>query len=189
MKFKIAITLTYDTTPLDGPVLLYVDNKYLKTLYTENGYAEDIIDVVGRYLTAVYEGTDDYDRAEATKALMIWDIPAAIEKYKVKLHHVRLRRVLSGIIQKTHEKGTDAQVQTQTVINKVKPILDRLKIPLELRLSYYAYSLALDRSQREHAYMVDRIREHQILRSKWESRGLNPDVLDEIDKLLIWRKS
>jgi len=189
MKFKIVITLTYDNVPLDAPIDIYIDDQYFKTLYTENGYVEDIIDVFGRFIKAVFKGTADYEPAEATKPLLAWDIPGAIGKYKVKLHHVRLRRVLSIVIPKTHEKGLDAQVQVQTVINKVKPILDRLKIPLELRLSYYAYSLALDRSQREYAYMVDRIREHQILRSKWESRGLNPDVLDQIDKLLIWRKS
>jgi hypothetical protein len=120
---------------------------------------------------------------------MSWNIPEAIKKYQVKLNHVRLRRVLDEVIPKAHEKALDSQVQTANVIGKVKPLLDRLTIPLELRLGYYAYSLALDRSQREYAYMVDRIREHSILRSKWISRGLNPDVLDDIDKILIWRLS
>jgi hypothetical protein len=120
---------------------------------------------------------------------MSWNIPEAIKKYQVKLNHVRLRRVLDEVIPQAHEKSIDSQVQVQTVMNKVRPILDRLKMPLELRLAYYAYSLALDRSQREYAYMVDRIREHQILRSKWETRGLNPDVLDDIDRILIWRLS
>jgi hypothetical protein len=37
--------------------------------------------------------------------------------------------------------------------------------------------------------MVDRVREHRILRDKWESRGLDPVILDEIDRMLIFNKT
>jgi hypothetical protein len=119
---------------------------------------------------------------------MSWDIEGALAKYQRKLMHVRQRRVLSEVIPKASEKLSLTLTNNLMVRAKVKPLLDMLTIPAEIRLCYYAYSLALDKSQREMEFMVDRIREHQILRQKWEKRGLNPDVLDKIDELLIWHK-
>jgi hypothetical protein len=70
LKYKIAVTLTYDGIPLDGAILIFIDKNYLKTLYTVNGYAEDIIDVEGKKIYAYYEGTDDYDEAYAEASLV-----------------------------------------------------------------------------------------------------------------------
>lgn len=112
----------------------------------------------------------------------------AMEKYKLKLDHVRLRSIYASIIPKIDLKTAEAQAQNHWVISQVQPILDRYGVLPELRASYYHYAFHLDRSQRKYEYMVDLKREHQILRTVWEAKGLNPDILDEIDKKLIFRR-
>lgn len=112
----------------------------------------------------------------------------AIEEYKRKLNHVRLRNVYRELIPKITDKTASSLTQNTHVINKIKPLLDAEGVLPELRVSYYNYGLALDKSQRTFAFMVDRIREHKILRDKWEGRGLNPDLLDKIDARLIFNR-
>jgi hypothetical protein len=69
----------------------------------------------------------------------------------------------------------------------MKHLLDKIGVYADMHPSYHAYALALDRSQREMTFMVDLIREHQILRQRWEGRGLDPTILDDIDKLIIYK--
>jgi len=113
----------------------------------------------------------------------------AMKKYRQKLDHVRLRSVYSSLIPTITHKTAVAQTQTQIIKDRVKTILDSEGVLSDFHPSYYAYSYALDKSQRTLEFMVDLIREHQILRARWETRGLDPDVLDKLDNVLIFRKS
>jgi len=113
----------------------------------------------------------------------------AIEQYKRKLHHVRLHGVYSALIPTILDKTAIAQSLNHRIKMKTKAVLDKEGILSDFHPSYYDYALALDKSQRTMKFMVDRIREHQILRERWETRGLDPAILDKLDKLLIWNKT
>jgi len=112
----------------------------------------------------------------------------AIAKYKRKLDHVKLRPQLIALIPKIVDKTAVTQAQMHRIKMKVKALLDVEGVYSDLHPYYYAYSLALDKSQRTFKFMVDVIREHQILRDRWEGRGLETNILDKIDDLLIFRK-
>jgi len=113
----------------------------------------------------------------------------AMKKYRAKLDHVRLRPVFTALIPKITDKTSVAQAQTARIKEKVKTILEDAAILSDFHPAYYAYSYALDKSQRTLKFMVDRIREHQILRDKWEARELDPAILDKIDDVLIFALS
>jgi len=112
----------------------------------------------------------------------------AVAKYRRKLDHVKLRPQLSSLIPTILDKTSVAQAQCDRIKVKVKALLDTEGVMLDFRLGYYDYALTLDKSQRTLEFMVDLIREHQILRDKWETKGLDPLILDKIDALLIFRK-
>lgn len=80
-----------------------------------------------------------------------------------------------------------AQAQLTLFEDKVRVVLDREMITSDMRHQYMAYALALDKSQRLLVWMVDLIREHQILRDRFERRGLQAPVLNAIDLLIIYR--
>jgi len=113
----------------------------------------------------------------------------AMKKYRLKLNHVRLRFKYRDQIEQTIDKTILAQAQTTGIRVKVQTILEAEGILSDFHPSYYAYAYALDKSQRTLEFMVDLIREHQILRQKWETRGLDPAVLDKLDDVLIFRKT
>jgi len=113
----------------------------------------------------------------------------AMAKYKRKLHHVKLKPQLNKLIPKIREKNAVAQAHNFRIKMKVKTILEAEGIYSDFHVAYYAYSLALDKSQRTLKFMVDLIREHQILRERWQSRGLDPAILDKIDAVLIYRSA
>jgi hypothetical protein len=117
------------------------------------------------------------------------EVEEGIKKFKAKLDHVRLRLIMSDVIPETIDKAKNA-INVNAALNaKVKVILDKYNVAPDFRPYYYAYARALDKTQRVFPYMVDRIREHQILRSRFEGRGLSGDILDVLDQLLIWNKS
>jgi hypothetical protein len=120
---------------------------------------------------------------------MSYSDPEAIRKYEMKTYWVRLYTMLQPRIDEAHRRSLEGQAVSNYVIEQVKPILDRRSMVLELRVAYYAYAHALYRSQRQFKFRVDRIREHQILRHRFESRGLDPSILDEIDKRIIIDKA
>lgn len=113
----------------------------------------------------------------------------ALKQYRRKLNNVRLRAVYSNLIKTVGDKQAIAQPMIDRIKEKVKTILDKEGILSDFHPSYYAYSYALDKSQRTLPFMVDRIREHTILRNTWENRGLDPAILDKLDSVLIFALS
>jgi hypothetical protein len=110
----------------------------------------------------------------------------AMRKYRQKLNHVRLRSIYTSLVPIITEKQAVAQANQTQIKDKIKTILDVEGILSDFHTSYYCYGYALDKSQRTMAFMVDRIREHVILRQKWETRGLDPAILDKLDAVLIF---
>lgn len=120
---------------------------------------------------------------------MSYDKAEALRKYYWKMHHVRLRNILPQKIEQAKKNFLNRYQVSEYPKKAIKDILDSLTIPTELRLAYYAYAEQLYASQVKLKYMVDLIREHQILRSRYQARGLDPSVLDRIDERLIIHKS
>ena len=115
----------------------------------------------------------------------------ALKKYRRKLHHVKLTKQIRELERRSpftvHEVAAAAQARLAFNDAKIKLVIDKHGVYSDLHPSYHAYARALDKSQRELEFMVDLIREHQILRQRWEARGLDPDLLDKIDDVVIYR--
>jgi len=69
MRYKVEAWLSSDGIPIDGDIHIYVDDNYITTISTVDGYAQTIIDVTGKYLTAKFLGTEDYEPCQVTVAL------------------------------------------------------------------------------------------------------------------------
>jgi hypothetical protein len=110
----------------------------------------------------------------------------AMKKYRQKLNHVKLRPQLMVLIPTLQNKTAIALAQNDMIVSKIRAVLNAEGILSDYSPPYIAYGLALDKSQRKLEFMVDRIREHQILRARWQGRGLNASVLDKLDARLIF---
>lgn len=109
------------------------------------------------------------------------------ERYERRCHFIKLMRVLPKLKQDRDYNAVAAQVQVALFQAKVKQLLDGIGVYTDMHHQYLAYALALDKSQRDMDFMVDLIREHRILRDRFERRALDPTVLDRVDQLVIYR--
>jgi len=113
----------------------------------------------------------------------------AIKKYKRKLSHVRLTPLIRRIEPTVWENAAAAQGALSLFDDKIKYLLEQEGIYSDYHPSYLAYARALNKTQLELTFMVDLVREHQILRDRWERRGLEPSILAKIDDIVIIHKS
>jgi len=112
----------------------------------------------------------------------------AKQKYQRQLNHVKLYKQLRAKERDVWDKCAAAQGAIDFLVRKVKRLLDTIGVYADFHPSYMAYAFALDKSQKEMEFRVDRIREHAILRDRWGRRGLISSILDAIDQLLILDK-
>lgn len=112
-----------------------------------------------------------------------------IEKYDEKLDYIRLTRVLRKKKAEVIHEARIKIIQSASLNVLIKKILDKHGVGPEFRLPYLDYARRLDRVQRKYRFMVDRIREHQIMRYKAEAQGLSSAILDEIDDAVIYNLS
>lgn len=117
-----------------------------------------------------------------------YDIDAAVAQYERAENHVGLRLKLQDRLPAVKERSYRPVTLRDWVFSVVRPILDAEGVWLDWHPAYLAYAYALDRSQRVFRFMVDRIREHEILRHRWETRGLSAPVLDALDRALIFNQ-
>jgi len=113
----------------------------------------------------------------------------AIKKYKRMLSHVRLTPLIRRIEKDTQLHAAIAQGKLSLFDEKVSTLLNENGIYSDWHPSYLAYARELDRTQKQYTFMVDLIREHQILRDRWERRNLDPSILTLIDNMVIIHKS
>ena len=113
------------------------------------------------------------------------------DDYERKTHFVKLTWQLRRIKKRDRRLRDNRMAAAQAMLtlfqDKVSRPLNELGVYVDLNHQYLAYAQALDKSQRELRFMVDWIREHQILRDRFERRGLDPTVLSSIDALVIYR--
>lgn len=65
VKVKIAIELRSDNIPISGVVELYVDDVYWKSVLVVNGYYDEITEIHGYKIMAIYGGDENYEGAIA----------------------------------------------------------------------------------------------------------------------------
>jgi len=114
-------------------------------------------------------------------------IPEGMRKYDRRTLWVKLTPQLRAAQDSTALSRGLAQAGLTAFDMKLIKLLDDLGVYTDMRAQYLAYARALNKSQDEMAWMVDLIREHQILRQRFEGRGLSPEVLQAIDDLVIYR--
>jgi len=112
-----------------------------------------------------------------------------VKKYRVETDWDKQLNVLSSRLPGARLRGCLRAEELQMIIARVKAILARFGVWAEYYAAYISYAEALYKSQLRLNWMVDRVREHRILRDKWESRGLDPVILSEIDRMLIFNKT
>jgi hypothetical protein len=117
---------------------------------------------------------------------MSFDLDEAMLKYKRKEYFVKLRPQFEAIGPSVRDNAARAQIETTRTMEKVKRVINTEGVLSDYHMIYTAYGLALDKSQRTLEFMVDRIREHEILRTRFEGFGALASVLDKIDAILIW---
>ena len=109
------------------------------------------------------------------------------EAYERRTHFIKLYRVLRRIKPERDRNAAAAQAQLALFQNKIRDLMDGIGVYTDMRHQYMAYAQALDKTQRDMDFMVDLIREHVILRDRFERRALDPAVLNAIDNLVIYR--
>jgi hypothetical protein len=109
--------------------------------------------------------------------------------YRGRTNWVRQGQVLSSKASSISSRAETASAALQALIRRIQKVLDDCGVSTEFYQVYISYGEALDKAQRGLKWMVDRRREHQILRDRWGSRGLDPHVLDRIDETLIYNYS
>jgi hypothetical protein len=114
-------------------------------------------------------------------------IEEGTRKYKQRMDWLVQRIKLRPRQETINENQAVAQGKLGFFDDKVKALLNREGVWLDMYQMYLSYARALDKSQRELNFMVDLIREHQILRDRFQRRGLDPAVLTAIDALVIYR--
>ena len=111
------------------------------------------------------------------------------EEYERRTHFIKLVRTLPKIKALRDDKAVVAQGQLWLFDAKVRSLMDDIGVYSDMRHQYLSYARALDKTQREMDWMVDLIREHNILRDRFERRALDPAILDAIDALVIYRNA
>lgn len=112
----------------------------------------------------------------------------AIKKYRRKLDHVKLRPQLSALLSRAQDNAAISAAMMDRLMKKVRAILDVEGVLSDFATSYYDYALALDKAQRTLPFQVDWLRQWDILKSRWTTRGLDLAVLAQIEAVVIWRK-
>lgn len=118
-------------------------------------------------------------------------MPEAIKKYQRRTLFVKMARLRRE--QLTANKGLEQDLrvaagsQVDFMQEKVRSILDASGTYADQRHQYLAYALALNKTQDEMKFWVDVLREHTILRNRFEGRGLDPEVLTAIDHVIFYR--
>jgi hypothetical protein len=112
-----------------------------------------------------------------------------VKNYRTKTDWEKLLLKFDRNYEKYEKAGVINAASDASFRLRVSKLLNELGVNLEHHPAYFAYAQALYYAQFKYRYMVDRIREHKILRDKWERRGLDPNILDQLDKMLIFNQN
>jgi len=115
----------------------------------------------------------------------VW-LQEALRKYKVKLDDIAIRRKYREKEKQMEERHSIAIYELTMLQKKVKDLCCRLGVIPDWEIWYHAYAEWLWKRMKTYTKQ-DIARERLVMRIRWERRGLDPKVLDEIDKILGFR--
>lgn len=107
-------------------------------------------------------------------------------KYLDATHWEKVRHAFELATPRAVLKGVAGAASQEHWHERVMVVIERLGISSIDEFNYIAYADGLRYKVGKYVWLMDRALEHQILRRKWEMRGLDPLILDEIDKLYPW---
>jgi hypothetical protein len=113
-----------------------------------------------------------------------WDPRAWIRNYLDGIHEHKVKQKFQEKLNKIIDKGIQENIKLDFVQDQVRAICDKFGVMLDMYIYYIAYAEEILCRVQKLEWEVDRIREYQIIRRKWEGRGLDPKILEEIDKVV-----
>jgi len=114
----------------------------------------------------------------------VWDPAKWQRNYIESIQPGKVLKALKPKIERVRERGLAAQAELDWLQRAVTKICYNHGVMLELVPHYVAYAEEVHFRARQFEWDTDRRREHKLLRVKWEKRGLDPALLDEIDKVV-----
>jgi hypothetical protein len=113
-----------------------------------------------------------------------WEPAKWIKNYIDSIHEHKVKTKFAEKLDKIIEKGIQENIKLDFMQDQVRAICDKYGVMLDMYIYYIAYAEELMYKVQKLEWEVDRVREYQIIRRKWESRGLDPKILNEIDKVV-----
>jgi len=113
-----------------------------------------------------------------------WEPAKWIRNYLDGIHEHKVKQKFAEKLQKIIDKGIQENIKLDFVQDQVREILNKHGVMLDMYIYYIAYAEEILCRVQKLEWEVDRVREYQIIRKKWENRGLNPQILEEIDKVV-----
>jgi len=113
-----------------------------------------------------------------------WEPAKWIRNYLDGIHEHKVKQKFAEKLEKIIERGIQENIRLDFVQDQVRLICDKFGVMLDMYIYYIAYAEEILYKVQKLEWEVDRVREYQIIRKKWENRGLNPQILEEIDKVV-----
>lgn len=115
---------------------------------------------------------------------ILWDPEAWLRSYQAGINPARVAQKIEGKIEQMHDRGLSAQATLAFLQELVVKLCAKRGVIRCQIIFYCAYVEEIFFRAAAYEWDVDRRREHEIIRAKWERRGLDPALLDEIDKIV-----
>jgi len=109
-----------------------------------------------------------------------------VRNYRNSIIPAKIKVAMEKVEKTAKRNGMGAQWDLKVFQDRIKEILFKHGVPPDIMHFYIAYGEELKYVVAKFEWLTDRIREHKIIRKKWEGRGLDPNILDEIDNLVPW---
>ena len=113
-----------------------------------------------------------------------WEPAKWIRNYLDGIHEHKVKQKFQEKLNKIIDKGIQENIKLDMMQDRVKEICDKFGVMPDMQIYYIAYAEEILCRASKLEWEVDRVREYQIVRKKWEGRGLNPEILNEIDKVV-----
>ena len=113
-----------------------------------------------------------------------WDPEGWVRDYTTGTHLEAAARRLEARLERVRDRGAANEAALEAFERRVTRLLSELGVSREHMPFYHGYALERWARAREKKLAADRLNEARMIRMKWESRGLEKRVLDELDRLV-----
>ena len=115
---------------------------------------------------------------------VVWDPERWVRDYTTATLPEKVARKLEARLERIRDRGAANEAALEAFERRVTRLLSELGVSREHMPFYHGYALERAFRAREKELAADRENEARIIRMKWESRGLDRRVLDELDRLV-----